>query len=198
MPDKSKMLNGASLRSQFPPPSPFTSMAEQLRIQAARRNAPKNAPKIVPIVDVPHAPPSPGRARPRTPKSKPTKAPKPAEVKSTKARKGESKIEKEFLERWTSRYPDLKLQREMRFHPVRKWRFDFGSVEAKVAIEIEGGIWVNGAHNRGEHFESDAVKYNTAQSSEFGWIVFRLTPALLRDEPTLLMIAKTIMDRLSN
>ena len=33
---------------------------------------------------------------------------------------------------------------EYRFHPVRRWRFDFANPEYKVAIEFEGGIWAAG------------------------------------------------------
>ncbi len=40
-----------------------------------------------------------------------------------------------------------KAQREYRFHPVRKWRFDFALLNQKVAIEFEGGIFINGGHN---------------------------------------------------
>jgi very-short-patch-repair endonuclease len=36
------------------------------------------------------------------------------------------------------------LEREYRFHHERRWRADFAHVEARVLIEIEGGIWVNG------------------------------------------------------
>ena len=60
------------------------------------------------------------------------------------------------------------------FHPMRDWRFDFAHVGgSKIAIEIEGGSWVNGAHNRGKHFASDCEKYNEA--AYLGWTVFRFT-----------------------
>jgi hypothetical protein len=63
---------------------------------------------------------------------------------------------------------------EYRFHPKRKWRFDFAWVKEKIAVEIEGGIWTKGAHVRGKHFLSDMEKYNEA--GRLGWRVFRFTP----------------------
>ena len=47
------------------------------------------------------------------------------------------------------------LEKEFRFHPVRKWRADFAHLESKTLIEIEGGIYVNGRDNRGAGFAAD-------------------------------------------
>ena len=63
---------------------------------------------------------------------------------------------------------------EHQFYPGRKWRFDAVVLRHLYAFEIEGGIWTKGAHVRGEHYESDMSKYNTAQA--LGWKVFRFTP----------------------
>jgi hypothetical protein len=75
---------------------------------------------------------------------------------------------------------------EFRFHPVRKWRFDYAWPMFKVAVEIEGGIWVRGAHVRGGHFLSDAEKYNNA--GLLGWRVFRFTPRQLRSGEALTLM----------
>lgn len=69
--------------------------------------------------------------------------------------------------------------REFVFHPTRRWRFDFAWVDQKVACEIEGGTWVQGAHTRGAHFESDALKYGEAAIA--GWLVIRLTTDMVAD-----------------
>ena len=76
-----------------------------------------------------------------------------------------------FLIRWkhTNGPP---LEREYRFHHERRWRADFAHVEARVLIEIEGGIWVNGCHNRAAGFNADLEKYLAAGLA--GWRVFRL------------------------
>ncbi|RME56847.1 hypothetical protein D6779_09890 [Candidatus Parcubacteria bacterium] len=63
--------------------------------------------------------------------------------------------------------------REYRFHPERRWRFDFAWPTKKVAIEVEGGTWTNGRHSRGNGFENDCEKYNEA--AILGWTVLRFT-----------------------
>lgn len=69
-------------------------------------------------------------------------------------------------------------EKEVRFHEVRRWRFDYAWIGPKIAVEIEGGIWIKGAHTRGAHFLSDAEKYNVATAQ--GWRVFRFTPQQLK------------------
>ena len=73
-------------------------------------------------------------------------------------------------------------QTEYRFHPTRKWRFDYSWPLRKVAVEVEGGIWVKGAHTRGAHFLSDAEKYNEA--TRLGWRIYRFTPQQMPTEET--------------
>ena len=67
---------------------------------------------------------------------------------------------------------------EFKFHPTRKWRFDFAWADARIAVEIEGGIWTSGRHTRGRGFMGDLEKYNEAQA--LGWRIFRFTPKQLR------------------
>ena len=64
-------------------------------------------------------------------------------------------------------------QREFRFHPERRWRFDFAWPDRKVAMEVEGGVWSGGRHTRGAGFEGDCEKYNIAVLA--GWKVLRVT-----------------------
>ena len=67
--------------------------------------------------------------------------------------------------------------REYRFHPTRKWRFDFAWPEARVAVEVEGGTWDRGRHTRGAGYAGDCAKYNAAVMS--GWRVLRFTSDML-------------------
>jgi hypothetical protein len=68
-----------------------------------------------------------------------------------------------------SNFPIPKL--EWRFHPTRKWRFDYAWPSRKVALELEGGIWIRGRHNRAAGFLADMEKYNHAAS--LNWLVLR-------------------------
>jgi very-short-patch-repair endonuclease len=63
---------------------------------------------------------------------------------------------------------------EYRFHPVRKWRFDYCFLEKKLAIEIEGGIFTQGRHTRGYGYSADLEKYNAA--CLLGYRVLRYAP----------------------
>lgn len=68
----------------------------------------------------------------------------------------------------------IEFEREYRFHPERKWRFDFAMPEAMLAVEIEGGVFVRGRHTRGAAFVGDCEKYNAAVL--LGWRVLRFVP----------------------
>ncbi len=92
-----------------------------------------------------------------------------------KKAQGES-LARMFLLHWRAA-GGPELEPEIVFHISRKWRFDFAHIESKVAIELEGGVYTNGAHVRGKHFESDCEKYNAAAA--MGWKVFRLTRGLI-------------------
>jgi very-short-patch-repair endonuclease len=84
-----------------------------------------------------------------------------------------SRLEKRFELLWRALGgPDL--VKEYRFHQARKWRADFAHLPSRTLIEIEGGIWVNGRHNRAAGFAADLEKYLEAALD--GWRVVRLGP----------------------
>jgi len=64
-------------------------------------------------------------------------------------------------------------EREYRFHPPRRWRFDFAWTLQQIAVEIEGGTWAKSRHTTGSGFEKDCEKYN--QAALDGWLVLRFT-----------------------
>jgi very-short-patch-repair endonuclease len=51
---------------------------------------------------------------------------------------------------------------EYKFHPIRRWRFDFCWLDQKLALEIQGGIFNNGRHSRGAAMIKEWEKLNTA------------------------------------
>lgn len=65
--------------------------------------------------------------------------------------------------------------REYKFHPVRKWRFDFAWPKLKVAVEIDGNTFADhatvGNHAVGKTYQNDCKKSNAAQLE--GWAILR-------------------------
>lgn len=64
------------------------------------------------------------------------------------------------------------FEREVRFHPTRRWRADF-VVDGRVLVEVEGGVYSGGRHTRGSGFVGDCEKLNEA--ALLGYQVLRVT-----------------------
>lgn len=90
----------------------------------------------------------------------------------------------------------LEIVKEHRFHPVRKWRFDYAIVELKIAVEVDGAVWVGGRHNRASGYVADMEKLNTAAS--MGWLVLRITTDDRFCTKTMKMIKDTVAYRQRN
>lgn len=69
----------------------------------------------------------------------------------------------------TNRLPTPEF--EFKFHDARKWRFDFAWVKQKLAMEIDGAIWIQGRHTRGAGVEKDCEKLSEA--AILGWRILR-------------------------
>jgi very-short-patch-repair endonuclease len=80
--------------------------------------------------------------------------------------------------------------REFKFHPARRWRFDFCWPARMLAVEIEGGVWSGGRHTRGKGFTDDCTKYN--QAVLLGWRVLRFPVADVESGEALRMIERAI------
>lgn len=78
-----------------------------------------------------------------------------------------SAAEETFNVAWRQLGIGYGMHREYRFHPTRKWRFDFAIPELKLAVEIEG----RGRHQTVDGFRKDCEKYNAALL--LGWRVLR-------------------------
>lgn len=68
---------------------------------------------------------------------------------------------------------------EYRFHPTRKWRFDFAWIGSRVAVECDGIVFkaCGGRHNTDE----DREKINTAVC--MGWRVLRFSGKQIKNDP---------------
>ena len=94
-----------------------------------------------------------------------------------------SPLETAFLHWWGLLAPDLPAPvAEYRFHPTRRWRFDYAwPAPVMVAVELDGGAYSNGRHTRGAGYEADAEKLNAA--AVMGWRVLRFTGGMLTNDP---------------
>jgi hypothetical protein len=81
-------------------------------------------------------------------------------------------------------------EREYRFHPQRKWRFDMAWPAMNLAAEINGGTWSNGRHNRGSHMANEYEKLNEA--ALHGWRVLQFTGDQVRDGSAVAWLARAL------
>lgn len=68
---------------------------------------------------------------------------------------------------------------EYRVVEGRRFRFDFAFPGERLAVEIDGGTWVRGRHNRPQGYAKDCEKLNLAVLH--GWRVLRFTSEQVRD-----------------
>lgn len=80
------------------------------------------------------------------------------------------------------------FQKELLFASPRKFRFDYCFSDVKLAIEVEGGVWEYGRHNRPEGYFKDMIKYNLAV--EKGYSVLRYNYEMILKKETIEQIEK--------
>ncbi len=106
--------------------------------------------------------------------------------------------------------------KEHRFHPTRKWRFDFAWPKRMIAVEVEGGIFGQvvtchscgtqvlertknggfvkvrrgGRHTIGKSYEADCLKYSEA--AVLGWRLVRVTSNQIKDGTAIGLIQRII------
>lgn len=88
-------------------------------------------------------------------------------------------------------------QPELRFHEVRKWRFDLAWPEHRVAVEVDGGVYAigedgqqGGRHQRPAGFENDCEKLSTAAA--MGWRVLKVSPSMVRSGLALQLVEQAL------
>lgn len=110
-------------------------------------------------------------------------------VAQLRAVAGGSDLENTLL--WQIRMAKLAMpEREHRFHPTRKWRFDLAWPELKLAVEVDGGTWVQGRHNRGSSIEKEYEK--GAEAAILGWRVIHVSNHMVDDGRALNLIQRAL------
>lgn len=84
----------------------------------------------------------------------------------------------------------IPFTREFKFHPQRKWQADFRIDDMPILVEVEGGVFSNGRHTRGEGYTKDCEKYSAAAVN--GWYVIRGTTEQIKDGLVIQWIEKLI------
>jgi very-short-patch-repair endonuclease len=101
----------------------------------------------------------------------------PSEFKRAAKGQRKAQLEQRFIEAWCRLFPSLpRPTMQHKFHKTRLWRFDFAWVDQRLAVEIQGGAFVGGGHNRGFQQAKDYEKQRAAV--KLGW---RLLPFNTKD-----------------
>ena len=105
-------------------------------------------------------------------------------------KRGKSKLEETLA--LHMRADQIEFVREYKFHPTRKWRFDFALVKKKIGIECEGltNPALKSRHTTNQGFEQDCEKYDEA--AIYGWRVLRFTWNMIRSGTAIGMIKRAI------
>ncbi len=70
---------------------------------------------------------------------------------------------------------NIPFEIEYKFHPERKWRFDFAIIDKKIAIEFEGIFSKKSRHTTVMGYTNDLTKYNAGVA--LGWSILRYSAA---------------------
>lgn len=87
-------------------------------------------------------------------------------------------------------------ERQALLIPGRKLRWDFAWPELLVCLEVDGGTWIEGAHNRGKRIEADCEKQCLAAIA--GYRTLRVTGDQVRDGRALAFVERALSGRVSS
>lgn len=79
-----------------------------------------------------------------------------------------------------------KPEMEYRFHPVRRFRWDYAWPAERVALEVMGGVWFKSGHSSGTGLTRDYEKFSLGART--GWRILLVQPRQLATEETIAMI----------
>jgi Uncharacterized protein conserved in bacteria len=91
-----------------------------------------------------------------------------------------SRLEEKFFTKWKELYPKIDFEREYKLLENRNFRADFAHPDSKTAIEIQGGIWISGRHNRGSGYTKDCKR--TLALIAQGWTVIYLVESMFTQD----------------
>jgi len=115
-----------------------------------------------------------------------------------------AKVQRELFVAWCRlmRLPDPVA--EHRFHPTRNWRVDWAWPDARLALEVEGGLFGLGkpcpvcgrrkvaGHTSIQRLKDDLEKYNELALA--GWRLVRVQPTTLTTVTTADLIRRGLED----
>lgn len=92
---------------------------------------------------------------------------------------------------------DWTLVKEHRFHPERRWRFDFAFLRADgspayIAVEFDGIMYRTVGHNSLAGILRDSEKINHAQA--LGWAVYRANAKNVKDGTFFALIDNVLIE----
>jgi hypothetical protein len=99
------------------------------------------------------------------------------------------KANNEIVLKWFAEHK-LTPVAEHRFDPERRWRFDYAWPDAKVALEVQGGLFNGGRHSRGPALLKEHEKLNAAACA--GWRILYTIPRDLCTKDVIEMIKRAI------
>jgi very-short-patch-repair endonuclease len=81
-----------------------------------------------------------------------------------------------------------KPELEFRFCPTRRWRLDLAWPALKLYVEVDGGAWTYGRHNRAKGFLADLEKRN--ELAILGWRGVHVTPQQVQNGRALELVRR--------
>jgi len=100
-----------------------------------------------------------------------------------------------FLKMLQANFKGIDIVKEFKFHPTRKWRFDYAFPFLMIAVEVDGGVWTGGRHINPAGYINDMEKLNTVAS--MGWLVLRITTDDRFASKTFELISKAVEYRIN-
>ncbi len=84
----------------------------------------------------------------------------------------------------------IPYEREVKLIEGRRFRFDFVFRAQKLAVEVNGGEWVQGRHSRSGGMRSDAEKI--ALASALGWRVIPVAGSMVESGEAVALIQQSL------